>query len=429
MTKTVFNIIDAPTGAGKTTALIHMLKQEQDKITTSNNRYIVITPLLTEVNRIASQTGFSEPSDTDSSKQVSLKRLLAEGRNICCTHKLCDLFSSDTLALLDNGIYNYTLVIDEEPNVITACTDTTDKDNELAPKDYRKAVTDGIITCNETTGQIEWVKGSTYDTEETDRGYLDKKIKQRLAVVDIYSINDHSCIVELIKGNLWEHFCSVWVSSYRVESSLFHCYCQLHGFPLNYFHIDGINISNGYKALKPAELNRLAICEDLRYVFGKPLRNQKPLSFTWCQKNLIDAKGRPTATAKDLTRRFRNYIRTVTKTSKTDSLVWTAYSAYQQALSARELSQKRWLAYNTRATNDYQNCTTVGFLCDRYPNSNLLTFFNTFGIKIDRDAFALSTLIQFIWRSNIRDSHSDKTIHLFIPSYRMRQLFAVWLNK
>jgi len=46
-------------------------------------------------------------------------------------------------------------------------------------------------------------------------------------------------------------------------------------------------------------------------------------------------------------------------------------------------------------------------------------------INLDEDLFALSEMIQFIWRSRIREG---KPIDLFIPSGRMRHLLKAWLN-
>ena len=53
-------------------------------------------------------------------------------------------------------------------------------------------------------------------------------------------------------------------------------------------------------------------------------------------------------------------------------------------------------------------------------------FFEVEGIKVDEDAYALSELIQFIYRSAIRDG---KPITVYIPSKRMRELFMDWINK
>jgi hypothetical protein len=46
-------------------------------------------------------------------------------------------------------------------------------------------------------------------------------------------------------------------------------------------------------------------------------------------------------------------------------------------------------------------------------------------IEADETLFALSEMIQFVWRSRIREGHP---ICLYIPSERMRHLFTEWLH-
>ena len=41
------------------------------------------------------------------------------------------------------------------------------------------------------------------------------------------------------------------------------------------------------------------------------------------------------------------------------------------------------------------------------------------------DVYAISEMVQVIWRSAIRN---DEPIHLYIPSERMRNLFELWLQ-
>ena len=60
--------------------------------------------------------------------------------------------------------------------------------------------------------------------------------------------------------------------------------------------------------------------------------------------------------------------------------------------------------------------------------SNFTSFFKQYNIEVAQDKTALSNLLQWIWRSNIRVLDSNKTIDIYIPSKRMRRLFLDWLN-
>ena len=46
------------------------------------------------------------------------------------------------------------------------------------------------------------------------------------------------------------------------------------------------------------------------------------------------------------------------------------------------------------------------------------------GVPVYEDIYALSQMVQWMWRSRIR---SGEPIHAFIPSSRMRGLFKQWL--
>ena len=49
----------------------------------------------------------------------------------------------------------------------------------------------------------------------------------------------------------------------------------------------------------------------------------------------------------------------------------------------------------------------------------------TKGSKMDLNLYALSEMVQFIWRSRIREGGE---VQLYIPSKRMRNLLVRWMN-
>jgi hypothetical protein len=62
-------------------------------------------------------------------------------------------------------------------------------------------------------------------------------------------------------------------------------------------------------------------------------------------------------------------------------------------------------------------------------NPNLSHFFESKDIVFDNNLYALSELIQVIWRSNIRVADSTDKVYVYIPNRRMRELFKDWLAK
>lgn len=84
-----------------------------------------------------------------------------------------------------------------------------------------------------------------------------------------------------------------------------------------------------------------------------------------------------------------------------------------------------WVPCSTRATNKLGKRTHIGYLVNRFPPPEYSHFFSSKGIKFDGEGFALSEMIQFIWRSAIRN---NKEIVLYIPSQRMKRLLKNYLN-
>ena len=100
-------IHDYPCGSGKTTAMIKSFKEDR--------KYLVILPLLSEVDRVVetvTKVSFSQPSKNDNeagTKEASLEEMLLIGQNIATTHSLHQrLVSMARRGLLDD----YDIIID-----------------------------------------------------------------------------------------------------------------------------------------------------------------------------------------------------------------------------------------------------------------------------------------------------------------------------
>lgn len=71
------------------------------------------------------------------------------------------------------------------------------------------------------------------------------------------------------------------------------------------------------------------------------------------------------------------------------------------------------------------NLYIVDYVINRYLNPFYKHFFEQRDIEIDEDNYALSELLQWIWRSAIRNGEE---INLYIPSQRMRELLEGFLT-
>ena len=82
-----------------------------------------------------------------------------------------------------------------------------------------------------------------------------------------------------------------------------------------------------------------------------------------------------------------------------------------------------WIANTTRGTNDYIHCSYLIYLYDQNINPILARWLENSSQDF-KDAYALTELIQWVWRSRVR---KGEPITLYLPSPRMRRLFEEWL--
>ena len=79
-----------------------------------------------------------------------------------------------------------------------------------------------------------------------------------------------------------------------------------------------------------------------------------------------------------------------------------------------------------RASNKYVNKNSVAYPVNRYIDPGIKNFFLKHGVSTDEDGYALSEMLQFIWRSAIRNG---REIWVYIPSIRMRNLLKKWIER
>lgn len=420
MNNVKIKVIDSPTGKGKTTALINLINSNNFE---GDKRFLVVTPYNTEVNRICESTSCISPIGK---KSEDIKGLLVNGNNICCTHALYNLFDEETKEILLNNDYSYTLIIDEEPSVIREVVGARQVLNEgrgievYATRDYKLILDSNLISISSETGKINWNYGHWYslDSDFRDNG-LFNNFRTLTERSNLFSVNNGGTVIALTNPDIWACFETIYISSYRVKYSYFYCYCLLYSLKIDWYHIaDTGEIAEGYKLEAPKGLQRIKLYEDTKYNLL-----DYTLSHFWYNNNCKNKKA-----IDKIKTACRGYLRFAIKDFKAKAFYWTVYKEYKELLTTKEISGRRWLACNTKATNKFKDCTIVAVLCDNIPNVPWMNFFKKHGIEMDKDNFRLNGLIQFLWRSNIRDMESNLDINIYIPHRPMRELFKSWLE-
>ena len=146
---------------------------------------------------------------------------------------------------------------------------------------------------------------------------------------------------------------------------------------------------------------------------------------------------------KQLKNNLTNYFRNKLK-APSSSISWSVYSDFEKKLSGKgrtyvkkldaeekglpdedKRQYKCFVPCNSRATNMYADRFNLAYAVNLFINPYIMKFFIQRGIIVNQEKFALCEMLQWIWRSRIRNGYD---INIYIPSRRMRNLLTWWLN-
>jgi hypothetical protein len=102
--------------------------------------------------------------------------------------------------------------------------------------------------------------------------------------------------------------------------------------------------------------------------------------------------------------------------------MWSCVKGLQSHLTPKGF-KKAFIACNVRATNEYKDKVHLAYLRNIYSQPPVVQYFHARGVTVDQDRYALSELLQWIFRSAIRE---QKDVKLYLPSKRMRKLLHGW---
>lgn len=393
--KTV-TVVDARMGRGKTSAAIRYMNQFRGE-----RRFLFVTPYLSEVERVRARCDFDEPANDLGTKSANLKLKIRSKRNLAMTHALFYLMDREVLQLAkDNG---YSLIVDESIDVIEKIP-TSSKDFELIVQQ---------MTDEGGDGRLSW-KDPEYEGRFDD--YKELADNGNLFRLD-------TALLRITNPDIFEMFDEVIMLTYLFEGQTQKAY-------LDYFHIPyrvvGVELDEyGYRFSDRPDSPPPINLHDMIHIIDKPRMNRPFSSRYALSKNWYSRRSVNDADIETLRRNLNNLFTSMTKTD-TSHRIWTCFKDDKgKILGPKKKFASSFLPMNIRATNEYREATTVAYLVNRFCDPNLVKFFAVRDIVIDNDQFALSEMIQFIWRSAIRD---NKPITLYVPSERMRRLLIDWMN-
>lgn len=411
-------IIDATCGKGKTSWGIQYMNEAP-----LSEKFIYITPFLTEVKRIKESVigrKFYEPTKNEENvtKLESLKNLLEKGENIVSTHSLFLNIDDEIVKLI--FLQDYTLILDEVMNVIEQVPIKQDDIKVLL-----QAKTDNnepFITVKEN-GYVKW----------NHREYAGDRFShiKHLAYTNNLIIHNNMAMYWTFPATVFKAFKDVYILTYMFYGQLQRYYFDL--FNVKYkFHSVNFNIEVGKYELTPyvrptQEKELLELKEKIR-IYYKVRQDKKDLnaigeeagafSSSWIKRHLNDK-----SILKMITDNAYNFYRNKCQ-AKSSKVMWTCVKEFEKNLAVPK-AKKQFVEVTCRATNNYVERDTLIYLANRYMNPVTKQFFKSHDIRVDEDLWALSELIQWLFRSAIRNGEA---VNLYIPSSRMRELLEKYLN-
>lgn len=387
------NVVNALMGQGKTSAAINYINNAPE-----DEHFIFCTPYLSEVDRVitaCTDKEFIEPQKSPSKRQ-QFKELVTNKKNVATTHSLFSNIDSETRKLIKDN--NYTLILDETIETISQLVlSSSDREFIASLCEFDNK---GCATWNS-------VKGTAYM----------KSIETMCNCHNLYCASND--FVQLLPIENFKAFSKVFILTYLYEASFTAYYFQMFELQPKYWWIQGDNYENftfvDYEVKHDiSDITKLIhICDnDKMNEIGKP---PAALSKHWYQTH---DKEIPTL-KKNIYNFFRNILN-----AKSNECMWTTFKEYKSKVQGKGYT-KGFIACNLRASNKFKSRTAIAYPVNRYISPVFIRFFENNGVTVDEDGFALSEMLQFIWRSAIRD---NKEINIYIPSSRMRNLLVGWIN-
>lgn len=395
------NIVDSIMGSGKTSWAIELMKNDKE------NNYIYITPYLSEVQRIKQSVDnkrFYEPLNYGNGKLDSLHDLIIKNKNIASTHALFKMATDETKELLKAN--SYILILDEVMNVL--------EEVNLKKDDLRLLLDNDMIRIDkDNNNMVLWNE----EKIEIDTQY--NRLKNMCLNKNVFMVNN-VLLMWTFPIDVFNSFKEVYVLTYLFKGQIQRYYYDLYEIDYKYYSVGVVN--NKYELIDYiSEYDMSKIRENINILNNDKINNIGDNDYSLSKSWYIKDKNKLLIT--QLKNNINNYFRNKIKGKAVDNM-WTTYKEFKGKLSGKGYT-KGFVSLNCRATNDYCNKVNLAYCTNIFLNPIIKQFFIDRKVKVNEDIYALSELIQWIWRSRIR---RGEAINIYIPSLRMRTLLLNWLN-
>ena len=403
--QSALTIRDYPCGSGKTTSMIEGAS--------SDRKYLVIVPLLTEVDRVvewSKSTPFQQPHANDNNaptKTEHLENMVLQGQNIAATHSLFERL----VPLARQGLLSdYDIIIDGVPEVVKP---VSSKSKVSIEEFYLNT---GYMTVDTKTGLVG-PTGKWWSMRDDVDDTLSTTILNYANTGCLYLLEGHLFIWAMPKELLTAGRTTT-ILTYKSEGSVSSSYLKKLDIP-----VEVANDNQREEAFRKKAAELITI-KDIPALSKLPLSHSGQLAgmtkSNYCRTIVNVLKNLRGRQLKDVP--ADNILITCAKDD------WHKRGnvdvAGPFASDSKLFQGANWVPKITRGTNDYAHCSHLIYLYDQYMN-HLVARWLEDNSRAFKEAYALTELIQWVRRSRVRNG---QPITLYLPSPRMRQLMEKWLS-
>lgn len=447
MQQTQIVVWDALMSSGKTNKIIDYMvsaNKSSNLMMTDNDYFMYVSPYLDEAHRIAAtvsegeaqtpvlnedgsyayldepQTAlqFKHPNNKnkDGSKLTGLMSLIGAKHNVVSTHTLLNSLKPEAL----EQCKDYTLVIDEA--LVAYEQDTT-----LPIATVNQYLEINILSLKEDGYTLQFNRENFGRYNNDDPNYdctKDTEVEQFARDCDkglLYKFS--SKVIRKFDANILTKFKKVIIMTYMFKGSMFDLLLQQSGLDveIEYFGKRVEDFRHLITINQDKKMNKVGD-------YGVDAKGNKHLQkFTLTSNHFKKDRAKGSEVSKKMYNHLYNMWQQREKINP-ERRLWTSFSLDKAIISKGKGKTNRygskWIAFNTKATNNYSQADHLAYLVNVFIDSNFIKASSADDIKLSQDHYALSTLLQWLFRSAIRN---NQPIDLYIPSERMRNLLEQWL--
>lgn len=444
--KTKYKVIDAVMGTGKSVYVSLYIKAD------TPSRYIVVLPTLTEVKRyegllagIKKLVSLRE-EEKGTSKKERFDSALNHASVILLTHALYEDYLDDrSFEQIHQG--KWKLVMDE---VVTAFETV-----EASHYDISALCAEGDVFVHEVQAGIALLQHNpkTYDYvmkagKETVRKVHKYLLKASL-VKDLYRVTSdggHQYYTFSLQERRLSAFEEVVILTYPFKDSELDYWFRIKGIEVEHLNLTKVAKTNSFSDFELKAHTGEYSGKDFKHLIeileppaarGKQKYGNRHNHFSSGQMEEIFNPKSQYKQNLQVQNGVRNDVRTLFRNGRTgmvkpEDFMFTcskasidAFCDPKHGLPKSFIGPDTFVPFNITATNDYDHKTHLAYLYNVFAFPPIKQAIRAYGLEYDEERNALYYLIQWIWRSAIRD---DKKIYLYIPSKRMRKILEDWLD-